>query len=56
MKLAVLDFERGELCIYTVTPEMCESDDTIIDYIVKLAHNIDMVQYMYGEFEIHHFE
>lgn len=52
MKLAVLDFERGELCIYVITAEMCESEDKIIDYIVELGHNIDMCQYMYGEFDI----
>ena len=52
VKLAVLDFEKACLCIYVVTPEMCNNEDEIVDYIVELGHNIDMVQYMYGEFEI----
>jgi hypothetical protein len=52
VKLAVMDFEKACLCIYVVTPEMCNNEDEIVDYIVELGHNIDMVQYMYGEFEI----
>ena len=52
MKLAVMDFEKGSLHIYVVTPEMCESEDEIVDYIVRLGHTLEMCQYMYGEFDI----
>ncbi len=52
MKLIVLDFLIGICHIFTVTKELCESEDNIVDFLMEKDFNLDNIQYMYGDIPI----
>jgi len=52
VKLIVLDFIGGDCHIFTVTKEMCESEDNIVDFLMEKDFNLDNIQYMYGEINV----
>jgi hypothetical protein len=52
VKLIVLDFLIGICHIFTVTKEMCESEDNIVDFLMEKDFNLDNIQYMYGEINV----
>lgn len=52
VKLIVLDFLIGNCHIFTVTKEMCESEDNITDFLMEKGFNLDNIQYMYGDISI----
>jgi hypothetical protein len=52
VKLIVLDFLIGICHIFTVTKELCESEDNIVDFLMEKDFNLDNIQYMYGDIPI----
>ena len=52
MKLIVLDFIGGNCHIFTVTREICQSEDNIVDFLIEKDFNLDNIQYMYGEINV----
>jgi hypothetical protein len=52
MKLIVLDFIGGNCHIFTVTKEICQSEDNVIEFLWERGFDLNNIQYMYGDIPI----
>lgn len=54
MKLVVLDFESGDCHIYTITSEIADNEEAVIQFICDNNHSLENCHYMYGEVAVYH--
>jgi hypothetical protein len=51
MRIVVLDFDKGDIFYYEFN-EAFKDEEVVIEFIIAAGHNLDSIQYMYGEIDL----
>jgi hypothetical protein len=54
MKIVVLDFDKGDVFYYGFN-EAFKNEEAVIEFITAAGHNLDNIQYMYGEIDLKYY-